>query len=301
MRTIVLHIGYPKTGTTAVQWCLQANREALRRQNIYYPATGQFDDHSHNRLAFAFFDNLHERFTEDRKTALFHALASEIDACGCDTVVLSSELFARHFKEMRACKQFMDILGAGQLLGICFLRRQDTYLESLYKQSVWTPKRKLTLDVDAFLSRHAGELAEYYSVLSEWADFLGHPNLKTLVYEQAQNTGGCARRFFSLLGVEGLEGLNDLNVKKNTGISGPLGTEIMRIVNTYSELSDEQRRQIAERVKQLDDAASAFPIPKSMFSAEHREQIGRRFLESNQRLAEEIVHQPLDGFWFHEE
>src|SRR5688572_8309485 len=110
MRTLVLHIGYPKTATSSIQWCLHANRDRLRDRGVYYPLTGQFLDHSHNRLAFTLFENLHERFTDADRDALFASLADEIDGCGCETVVLSSELLVRQLDAFRRSPSVMNLL-----------------------------------------------------------------------------------------------------------------------------------------------------------------------------------------------
>lgn len=296
-QTIVLHIGYPKTGTTAIQQCLHANREALQRQGVCYPATGQSADHSHSRLAFTLFDNRHEQFTERQRAELFDALAAEIEASACPTVLLSAEPLARHFPEMSRSEHFGRLFAGRQLRGICFLRRQDTYLESIYTQAVWSAKRKLTLAFDAFLA-HADELADYYPVVRDWATFFGREHLSLVVYEQARNSDGCTRRLCSLTGIEPTNFV-DLDVVANTAAAGPVGTTIMRLGNAYP-LSEEQRAGLATRIQQLDITMRRLSIPARLLSVEQQHEIGRHFLESNRRLAEEFVRQPLDGMWFAE-
>jgi hypothetical protein len=297
VKTVILHIGYPKTGTTSIQWCLNENRDKLRELGIQYPESGQFHDHSHNRLAFALFDNLHEHFSDTQRTALFDQLGDELAASPCETAVLSSELFVGRLEQMRASQHFMDVFRGSKVRAVCYLRRQDSFLESLYTLSVWSPKRRLSLDVDAFLRSEHLSLGDYYPVVSGWAEFLGGDNFIPVIYEQAHSNGGCVRKFFECLNIAP-DSLADLDIRVNAAISGPLGTQIMRIVNTYTELSDEQRLDLATRVKQLDAAVETLPVPNRLFSPEQRLEIGRRFLESNEKLAQEFIHQPLDGFWF---
>jgi hypothetical protein len=87
----------------------------------------------------------------------------------------------------------------------------------------------------------------------------------------------------------------------NTTVAGTVSTEIMRIVNTYSGLSAEQRGELASRARAFDAATDQWPIPANIFSAEHRARIEALYQESNRRLAEDFVRQPLDGFWFRED
>jgi hypothetical protein len=299
VRTLVLHIGYPKTATTSIQQCLHVNRDRLRERGVYYPLTAQFVDHSHNRLVFALYANPYEQMGEADRDALLAALISEIDQCGCETAVLSSELFVRHLDDIRSSPRLMALLQRHKVHVVCFLRRQDTYLESLYTQMVWRPKRKLALSVDAMIEESEAARADYHAALGPWVDFLGREQVTTVVYEQARNGEGCVRAFLSRIGVD-TEGLVDLDIRTNLALSGPLGTEIMRIVNAYAGLSEVERSEIAWRAKELDTFASGLPIPKRLFTPEQCERIGRRFLESNQRLAAEVVGQPLEGLWFSE-
>jgi hypothetical protein len=300
MRTLVLHVGYPKTASSSIQWCLHANRDRLRDQGIYYPLTGQFYDHAHSRLAFTLYDNPYETSTEEQRDALFASLTNELDSCGCDTVVLSSEVLVRLLNELRASRRAMRLLEGYRLRIICFVRRQDAYLESLYTQWIWRPNRRLSIDVDTFLDGDRVDHADYHAALRPWADFLGRENVTTIVYEQARNGQGCVRTFLSQIGVDA-EGLSDLDVRANVKVSGPLGAQVMRVVNGYSGLSDGDWNELGQRVKELDAYASTLKLPARLFTPEQCARIGGRFLDSNQRLAAELVGQPLDGMWFSEQ
>ena len=105
-------------------------------------------------------------------------------------------------------------------------------------------------------------------------------------------------RFYSLLGVD-TRALVELDATANTSLSGALGTQIMRLVNGCS-LMDEQRQELARRAKEMDLAAAEMGISRRLLSPEQLQAVGRHFLESNGRLAQEFVGQPLEGFWFQE-
>ena len=300
MRTVVLHIGYPKTGTSAVQWFLHSNRDDLRRQGVYYPTIGQSEDHAHHGLALGLTTRSSDGSSADERRGLFATLDAEIDGCGCETVVLSSELFLFRLEEVQASPEFRKLLSRYQLRVVVFVRRQDAYLESQYRQFVWDPQTTLADDVEAFLdSDYSQKGGDYHLVLNAWAGFVGKHNIAPVVYEQTLNRGGCIARFCSLVGLDpALLDPASLNVRKNEAIAGVLGTQIMRVVNGYSTLNDEQRLELAQRITAFDRATAHLPIPRRIFTEQQCERIGLTFLDSNKRLADEFVGQPLDGLWF---
>jgi hypothetical protein len=290
--TLVLHIGYPKTGTTAVQAFLNANRDALRSRGVCYPATGQSDDHSHNRLVLG--------LTGSHDDGMAAALGGEIEQANCQTVVLSSELFLYRLEALVSpSRHLSQILSGHTLRAVCYVRRQDSFLESLYRQFVWDPGSRLSLDADDFLNSEYSNAGDYYVAVNAWAGFIGKTNFTPIVYEQALRSGGCIRAFCRAVGID-TDGLVDLDVQRNVNPSDRLSTEIMRVVNTFTELAEKDRVEIARGALGLDRVARDMPIPKRLFSGEQVAAIERRFMESNRRLADEYVRQPLDGFWFSE-
>lgn len=301
MKTLVLHIGYPKTGTSSLQWFLHTHREALRRQGVCYPVTGQAADHAHHKLAFSLTDNNYETWSEAQRIQLFEQLAAEIDRGDANTIVLSSELFLDRLEHIRTSKEFGAILDGCSLRVICVLRRQSTFLESLYRQFIWDTTHRLTDDPDVFLTRYPW-VGDYHTVLSRWAGFVGKENIEPVVYEQARNAEGCIKRFCGLVGVDtGTMGEDDFDVAKNVLPAATLATEVMRISNAYEGLSIEQRHELAGNARRFAESIDHLPLPTRLFSPAHVSQVESMYMESNRKLAEDFVHQPLDGFWFRED
>ncbi len=56
-KQLIIHAGFPKTGTTSLQEALSANRQILLANGIYYPHAGDhyphMGDKAHHLAAFA--------------------------------------------------------------------------------------------------------------------------------------------------------------------------------------------------------------------------------------------------------
>ena len=300
MDTLILHIGYPKTGTSSLQWFLHRHRDTFQKQGVCYPLTGQFTDHAHHQLAFSLGANAARDNSGGASTKLIEALRREIDESEADTVLLSSEVFLGNLQHLQASRDFAGLLDGRTLRVICFVRRQATFLESLYRQFIWDRDIRFAGSPAQFLDAYpiAGD---YHAPLSLWDGWLNGRELVTAVYEQAQNAGGCIRTFCRLAGLD-VAALPeaDFNVRHNTATASSAATELMRAGNGCANLSPEDGAAFASSATEFARATSALPLPKRLFSADDIARIEARYLESNQNLARDFVHQPLDGMWFRE-
>jgi len=297
-QTVVLHIGYPKTGTSSLQWFLHARREDLRRQGVYYPLAGQDSEHAHHRLALALSANPYETVNPDARAALFADLATEIDRCGCDRVLLSSELFMGRLELIQASAEFARLFEDRDVRVVCVLRSQETFLESLYRQFILDAQVRFADTFDAFLEAYP-MAGEYHAILTAWSAFVGRENIVPLVYEQAVHGEGLLRGFCRLLGVD-TDHLTaaDLDVWHHVTHDTALGIEIVRFANRCPDLTLDQRLEVGRVAKAFAEQTRHLPLPKGMLSREQLDRIRATLLDSNHRLAADFVHQPLDGFWF---
>src|SRR5918994_5603742 len=109
-RRLILHIGYYKTGSTALQDQLSHLRPALERHGVLYPQAGRpvRANPSHSGLSFQelhragshlpFWYSTSSEFADyERGKALpaRDAMVAEIAASSADTILVSSEEFIR--------------------------------------------------------------------------------------------------------------------------------------------------------------------------------------------------------------
>ena len=143
MVDIILHVGRPKTGTTAIQNFLANNKSKLLQQGVLYPHTGRFSISSNNH--WALFLSLSSPkpfvlpFSPDRTmsvAAYKRLLQAEVQAYDAKTVILSCEaLFLPEFNEddlinIKSCLDF------GKISIFAILRDQASLLESSRAQLV---------------------------------------------------------------------------------------------------------------------------------------------------------------------
>lgn len=151
-KTIYLHIGTHKTGTTSVQNFSVEVRDALMRMGILYPMgmrpVLQHMLPGHHLLPWELFGHpIRKNYYVKHATHfenLWDDLIREIDASPCPVVVLSSEEFDRLSEDEVYALQ--SRLSAYRVEIVAYLRRKDTYFESMYQTDVLHHKERRDID-----------------------------------------------------------------------------------------------------------------------------------------------------------
>ncbi len=134
MRSLYVHVGLHKTGTSSIQSFFNEHREYLRSCGLLYPLAGIVPAYpGHHNLAWELAGD--RRF--DHRRGTFRSLFSEIRAFDGD-VLISSEDFEGvlgYSHCWTALREFAQRFGFVIKL-VIFLREQAAYLESLYLQNL---------------------------------------------------------------------------------------------------------------------------------------------------------------------
>lgn len=174
-KTVYLHLGQHKTGTTSIQNFLWGNRAELLKAGYDIPDTG-VEGGAHHALCYALL-GLKGRTDAE---ALITALDQEIRQSDCPNIILSSEEFERLGLPMVSL--LIRKLSAHTLRPILYLRRQDGYLLSDYGQQI---KMGAALPpINAYLDRPSfPERFNFLGLLANWipADIL--TNGAVVVYD----------------------------------------------------------------------------------------------------------------------
>ena len=193
---VILHVGMDKTGTSAIQFALQAAHDTLRADHgILVPQTGLWHDYSHHPFAFAALGIAGYSATD--LTRLFADLRKEIANTPCKTVLLTSEcLFKVPFRQAHAA--FMANLSEifDQIRVVVYVRRQDIWIESRHRHSVVSGRE---VKVQRLMSN---SYSGYLQFIDSWAALVGVQNVSVRPYEASQFANGdIAADFQAVIGL----------------------------------------------------------------------------------------------------
>lgn len=188
---LVLHIGMHKTGSTSLQRFFVRNRWLLRVLGIDYPdARGPDGRHlpKHNDLFLAI---SHEKDKQGAPHPILGGSAARIRALedklqpGKITVISAEGLSGQN---KAFAKAFAPLAKVADVRVVCYLRRQDDWINSFYKQMVLSREVRETHTFEEFLNmprtrRHL----DYSTMLRWWADAFGTENIRVLIYPPRQS------------------------------------------------------------------------------------------------------------------
>lgn len=173
---IWLHIGAPKSGTTALQRYLSDNRDALRAAGLSYISPGNRT--SSNTMAVAI---------NKKRQAELQEMGAEVSAeiAKADgDCVLSSEMFFGMGPAQLAT--VIPELTPERTAVLVYLRRQDLYIESKFVQKA--KNGRFSGGIFDYIAKFDGSGADYADTLKPWQDG-GYP-LRLRICEPAQLVGG---------------------------------------------------------------------------------------------------------------
>lgn len=198
----IIHIGAPKTGSTAIQRFLSEHRAALAGLGVHYPDVS-LRGHGHHDLAFL----LHGRYADWAAPqplplhVLSAGLRDAVRETPATTTVLSSEIFYLypHPAAVRDLLQEAGLRPEDEVRVVCYVRRQDDAHVSWYNQTVKAQGNTATFEATA--ARDHG-LWEYAARLQPWRDAFGPEAVLVRDYTPFGLPGNDIRAdFLSVLGL----------------------------------------------------------------------------------------------------
>ena len=132
MPTLFIHVGPPKTGTSAIQHLLRYHDESI----VIYPKTALWADGSHHNLAFNFYGNFQrpEVVRIDIETT-FQQIAAQARCTGRNIVISSEQLVSTDVgRFITALRDHLDTTWCVEIILVC--REHYERAASLYNQAV---------------------------------------------------------------------------------------------------------------------------------------------------------------------
>ena len=210
-KTLFLHIGHFKTGTTALQAFLGDNPKFLGKHQLAY---GKANQHlsKHSIYAFSLYKAagvtrlMHGYDKPDTPDALWTALFDEVRASRARSVIVSSEEFMRLGQYPQAAQHLRQIVQTHaqdlDIRVIAYLRPPARHLRSWYNQLV-----KMGVTVPDFNTAVTQVIEpihyDYALALKPWAEIFGPGALIVRPYHEAsRHDDSLYRDFLSIFGLE---------------------------------------------------------------------------------------------------
>lgn len=223
-KTIYLHVGPHKTGTTVIQKACLDNRAVLNRNGVSYPPLF-FNHLGHHGLVDAI-----------RQRKIVDTDIEALDNCE-ENILFSSENFI-HFNEADV-KYLREKFSRFTIKIIYAWRRSSLKMYSLWQESV---KHGNSTSFYAHFYRDLVKPGQSKTLLQikdidMFADCFGKENIHILDYEAMLKKGTLLHYFFDIMGIDD----KDINISNHhNGIKNisldPLSTEILRCLNSKSKV-----------------------------------------------------------------
>ena len=247
MKTIYLHIGQPKTGTSSIQLFCARNRDYLRQNGVSYEYMpyeyrGSRRERNARFLTCDLRDekgNVIPRAREERVPEALELVKKQLEEY--DSVFLTDERLWNHFfdfgfETLQMVKEFADANNY-RLCILAYLRTQDKWLLSLYRQRIQMGYREG--DFESMITSEAPKWqADYWTQLEGIAGVVGEENMIVRVYDRSLfPEGRIEEDFLQALGLPLGEGYEIPPRETNPSLTGSYA-EIMRVLNGYAEAKE---------------------------------------------------------------
>ena len=183
MKSVLLHAGPHKTGTTYLQACFRHFRGALRARGIAVPAAWEHSagNASHSRLVAALGD----------ATRLPHiqAVFDEARDAGCETLLISAEdLSSPGVEKLQALRR---LAGDCEITVVFYVRRWSDVLPSAWQEMI---KQGYALSFPEFLVTHvrnpnASQIFNLNVRLASLIEVFGQNNIRLVSYSTLRDAG----------------------------------------------------------------------------------------------------------------
>jgi hypothetical protein len=260
-KTIFLHIGTFKTGTSSIQQYLHTHAEELEAQGYFVPR-GQLIGHHDLPLS------LIKRYTPFRaewpsfsgdSESIWGGVLSQIETSRCEKIVISSENFCdlvnehvrRQGEQLRnALKSYLQPY---KIRVIVYLRKLDAYAQSMYGEVVKVSTKWASLDdmVRTYI-KHDSIHVHPSRYLDFYADAFGKENVTVKLYSSETLRGGdVVMDFLRTIGVKVQEDIMDRKLQANVSLSEE-SVLLKRVFNLSGPSGYEMNKQISNLLISLD-------------------------------------------------
>lgn len=316
-KNLYLHMGTPKTGTTALQHLWAKNREQMLLDGICYPDVGAFCRESGIDLGMygenypqngAFFKQFCTREMEHFPMAemllnpSFQKIIDFLETCceNHDKVLLSEE--SLWLMDMSEFIQYFIDKGITVKI-IVYLRRQDRYLESFWNQDVKNGFYDKTM-MEFVRDRKKTAVVQhlYYAKMLEALEaIVGRENLYIRIYHKDRYQGAEKSIFSDFMNIFGIE-LTDDYVRPEKPVNHHLTKNALHLKLLFNSIlkDTDYMRHVEPMFNMISERGvsdDALLHVDGHLDAEDRELCLSIFKEDNQKVLERYFPEETDGLF----
>ena len=300
MKTLYLHIGLPKTGTSAIQRFLNDNSEVLERRGYAYPIMPvEYKNHASQRRNAHFL--VEQEYDENGKPDMEATLKKRqlcmgvVKECfkNADNVILTDESLWNQLggDGIEILEYMADFCSENDVLLklVVYLREQSEYMLSLWRQKVRAGR---VLPPWSEFARKSHSNFNFHKQLKRLMQYVEKENMIVKIYDRESFSGG--NIFSDFLGAVGLEFTDEYIIEKelvNLSLSDNQ-TEIKRILNTLqgenAGVNSEVSRLLEKPLIVLSQNPEMNRNPYSLLTKGDTEYISEKYRESNERVRQEF-------------
>lgn len=300
MKTLYLHIGTPKTGTTSIQSFCTDNRAVLNQYGYEYPEFPYRYPRTNperNGLflsMYSFHEDGNRDYEKEEKIVeeAFERIRSTFEVY--DNVIVSDEsIWNRGIREdvpiWERVKKQMD-RGGFQVKVIVYLRPQYDFLYSWWNQKVKNGLYQESQYTWSEMQEHLGPIClDYCHLLDYISEHVGGTdNVIVRIFNRNEFVGGSLYRdFVHAVGLEYTDAFQVANELHNVSLTRN-SSEIKRVLNTLPGLDYKTNAMFREMLL----SQSAIRKDKQsyhMFSQEEYEAFLHQFQEGNRKIAKDYL------------
>lgn len=212
MKRVYIHIGFPKTGSTAIQKSLVANLEELEKAGLHYVnyGRGQFiqnkaiwDMARSTRGPNPRYHSPNPRFgtIDEVAVKIGEGLRMEIESSEKQIFIISSEYLKRLSERDYSVviDQMQRHLAGFQVKIIVFMRDFIPHLKSSFSEAIKTGIFDRNNILDYFENRYR---FDYFNILEKWTRVFGHENMIVRKFDKETRIKGIESVFYDIIGIK---------------------------------------------------------------------------------------------------
>jgi hypothetical protein len=228
IKKLYIHVGMPKTGSSAIQAFLALNFEFLAKNNMVYPWHPGFGQAFQTSSGNA--HQLHDLIINSN----YDHFSNLMNDVKYEKVILSSEFL---FHTIRlAPEKFAKFFEAYDIHVICYIRRIDDFLESCINQLIKNHGMIDYSNFDSIIDDH-----DYATTLIKLEKYIPIEKIIIRIYDVSNFTGGTIYSDFS--SCLNLDINDDILVYPDKQVNPSLNRnafEFRRILNSLAELNSNE-------------------------------------------------------------